>query len=92
MAKIRTEECKHGTSKWCEDCVTESWTLASADGYERGLAYATTFLRDEAGRAFAENKDDDARLIRVLSRRIEAELDNARAKATDIRKAQGILR
>ncbi|HSR79050.1 MAG TPA: hypothetical protein VLN57_20930 [Xanthobacteraceae bacterium] len=92
MAIDRDEKCKHGRTKWCQDCVTESWALASADGYERGLGFSVKFLREQAGAFFSEGKDDEARMIRILSRRLEAELDNAKTAATDVRKAQGIIK
>jgi hypothetical protein len=90
--EMSDENCKHGTTRWCEDCLTESWTLASADGYERGLAFAVSFLRGQSGAAFGDGRDDEARQIRTLSRRLEAELENAKSATTEIRKVQGILK
>lgn len=88
---IDRDNCRHGNTT-CDDCLTERWTLSSADGYERGLLFAVEFLRGQAGEAFSNERDDEARLLRHHSKRLESELDNAREKAMQIRIDQGIIK
>lgn len=60
------EKCKHGKYLACEECSAESWVIARRSGYDDGIRSAAKFMRDMSGEAFADGRDDEARLIRRI--------------------------
>lgn len=79
--------CRHGTEKWCEECVTESWIFGQAVGAERGTKEVLEIVKNAAASAFLDGKDTEAKCYRDLTKTIEVmlkksseEVDRAREK------------
>lgn len=82
------ETCRHGTTFWCEDCVTDAYLLHSSIGKEEGLAFSIELLRSASASCYTSHKDDDAAMLRGLADKLTKTLDEVKEVTHAIRKKQ----
>lgn len=83
--------CRHGTEKWCEDCVSESWVFGQAVGTETGVTVALEIAKKAAADAFLSNDDKKAAGLRDLVKALEAEKKRCTEDVEKVRKEHGYM-
>lgn len=64
------DPCEHERKLRCDACLSREWDKGRHDGFDAGFSWVITEIKKRSGTAFADGKDDTARILRDLAKSI----------------------